>query len=115
MQLHLHLVDAFFPKRLTMYTHFTFTVMAHCTSGAIRGSVSCSRTLRQGIELATFCLLNDFSTSCTTATPPPQHTHKHTHIYTHTHTQTHTLTRRHPHTHMSYATRLLHACNSANT
>ena len=59
----------FYPKRLTyvrltMYTHFTFTLMAHCTSGAIRGSVSCSRTLRQGIELATF----DFSTSCTTAT-----------------------------------------------
>src|SRR4029434_4037055 len=43
--------------------HFTFTLMAHCTSGAIRGSVSCSRTLRQGIEL------NDFSTSCTTAAP----------------------------------------------
>ena len=40
--------------------------MAHCTSGAIRGSVPCSRTLRQGIELATFWLLNDFSTSCTT-------------------------------------------------
>src|SRR4029434_4603666 len=59
----------FYPKRLTyvqlrMYTHFT--LMAHCTSGAIRGSVSCSRTLRQGIELATFWLLNDFSTSCTT-------------------------------------------------
>ena len=33
--------------------------MAHCTSGAIRGSVSCSRTLRQGIELSTFWLLND--------------------------------------------------------
>src|SRR4029434_1581532 len=31
--------------RLTMYTHFTFTLMAHCTSGAIRGSVPCSRTL----------------------------------------------------------------------
>src|SRR4029434_7037956 len=49
----------FYPKRLTyvrltMYTHFTFTLMAQCTSGAIRGSVSCSRTLRQGIELATF-------------------------------------------------------------
>src|SRR4029434_4851129 len=31
----------FYPKqltyvRLTMYTHFTFTLMAHCTSGAIR-------------------------------------------------------------------------------
>ena len=37
--------------------------MAHCTSGAIRGSVSCSRTLRQGIELATFWLLNDCSTT----------------------------------------------------
>ena len=45
-----------------MYTHLHFTLMAHCTSGAIRGSVSCSRTLRQGIELATFWLLNDFST-----------------------------------------------------
>ena len=52
--------------RLTLYTHFTFTLMAHCTSGAIRGSVSCSRTLQQGIELATFWLLNDFSTYCTT-------------------------------------------------
>src|SRR4029434_11241299 len=41
---------------------YTFTLMAHCTSGAIRGSVSCARTLRQGIEPATFCLLNDFST-----------------------------------------------------
>src|SRR4029434_1799366 len=57
---HLHLViksfsRRFYPKRLTrMYTHFTFTLMAHCTSGAIRGSVSCSRTLLQGIELATF-------------------------------------------------------------
>src|SRR4029434_1754502 len=40
----------FYPKRLTrMYTHFTFTLMAHCTSVAIRGSVSCPRTLRQGI------------------------------------------------------------------
>ena len=28
----------FYPKRLTMYTHFTFKLMAHCTSGAIRGS-----------------------------------------------------------------------------
>src|SRR4029434_6445212 len=56
----------FYPKRLTRYTHFT--LMAHGTSGAIRGSVSCSRTLRQGIELATFCLLNDFFTSCTTVT-----------------------------------------------
>src|SRR4029434_8179704 len=35
----------FYPKRLTrMYTHFTFALMAHCTSGAIRGSVSCLRT-----------------------------------------------------------------------
>src|SRR4029434_8887348 len=45
----------FYPKRLTyvrltMYTHFTFTLMAHCTSGTIKGSVPCSRTLRQGIE-----------------------------------------------------------------
>src|SRR4029434_6917072 len=61
-----HLADAFIQSDLHMYTHFTFTLMAHCTSGAIRGSVCCSRTLRQGIELATFCLLTDFSTSCTT-------------------------------------------------
>ena len=56
-------------SKVTYNTHFTFTLMAHCTSGAIRGSVSCSRTLRQGIELATFWLLNDFSTSCTTVAP----------------------------------------------
>src|SRR4029434_8929378 len=57
----------FYPKRLTrMYTHFTFTLMAHCTSGAIKGSVSCSKTLRRGIKLATLRLLNNFSTSCTT-------------------------------------------------
>ena len=47
--------------------------MAHCTSGAIRGSVPCSRTLRQGIELATFWLLNDFSTSCTTVRQSGDH------------------------------------------
>ena len=34
----------FYPKRLTyvlrtMYTHFTFTLMAHCTSGAIGATV----------------------------------------------------------------------------
>src|SRR4029434_1387259 len=62
-----HLADAFIQSDLQGCIHiFTFTLMAHCRSGAIRGSVSCSRTLRQGIELATFCLLNDFSTSCTT-------------------------------------------------
>src|SRR4029434_3283358 len=49
-----------------VYTFFTFTLMAHCTSGAIRGSVSCSRTPRQGIEPETSYLQNDFSTSCTT-------------------------------------------------
>src|SRR4029434_11077536 len=43
----------FYPKRLTyvrltIYTHFTFSLMAHCTSAAIRGSVSCSRTLPTG-------------------------------------------------------------------
>ena len=80
--------------------HFTFTLMAHCTSGAIRGSVSCSRTLRQGIELAAFCLLNDLSTSCTTVAPKHTHTRRHTHtqpglsvlthLYGHTHTHTHT-------------------------
>src|SRR4029434_2809329 len=52
-QIYITFSRRFYPKRLTrMYTHFTFTLMAHCTSGAIRGSVSCSRTLRQGIELA---------------------------------------------------------------
>src|SRR4029434_1980515 len=68
-----HLADAFIQSDLHMcdlqcihILHVTFTLMAHCTSGAIRGSVSCSRTLRQGIELATFRLLNDFFTSCTT-------------------------------------------------
>src|SRR4029434_4108869 len=56
-----HLADAFIQSDLHMchlqcihILHFTFTLMAHCTSGAIRGSVPCSRTLRQGIELATF-------------------------------------------------------------
>src|SRR4029434_5601681 len=52
-----------------VYTFLHFTLMARCTSGAFWGSVSCLRTLRQGIELATFCLLNDFFTSCTTVTP----------------------------------------------
>ena len=52
-----------------MYTHVTFTLMAQCTSGAV-GSVSCSRTLRQGIELATWWLLSEFSTSCTTVGNP---------------------------------------------
>src|SRR4029434_4152222 len=71
-----HLADDFIQSDLHMcdsqcihILHFTFTLMAHCTSGAIRGSVSCSRTLRQGIELATFCLLNDLSPYCTTAAP----------------------------------------------
>src|SRR4029434_858484 len=60
----------FYPKRLTsLYTHFTFTLMAHCTSGAIRGSVSCSRTLSQGIELAPLLIATDFSTSYTTVAP----------------------------------------------
>ena len=46
-----HLADAFIQRDLQGCIHiFTFTLMAHCTSGAIRGSVSCSRTLRQGIE-----------------------------------------------------------------
>ena len=72
--LHFTFSRCFYPKRLTyvqltMYTHFTFTLMAHCTSGAIRGSVSFSRTLQKGIELATFWLLNDLSTSCTTVAP----------------------------------------------
>src|SRR4029434_4997488 len=63
-----HLADAFIQSDLHMCDlqciHILhFTLMAHCTSGAIRGSVSCSRTLRQGIEPATFCLLNDFFTT----------------------------------------------------
>src|SRR4029434_5332484 len=58
-----HLADAFIQSDLHMCDlqciHILlFSLMAHCTSGAIRGSVSCSRTLQQGIELATFCLLN---------------------------------------------------------
>ena len=53
-----HLADAFIQSDFTrMYTHFT--LMAHCTSGAIRGSVSCSRSLRQGIELTTLITVND--------------------------------------------------------
>src|SRR4029434_4715586 len=69
-----HLADAFIQSDLHMCDlqciHILhFTLMAHCTPGAIRGSVSCPRTLRQGIELATFCLLNDFFTSCTTVAP----------------------------------------------
>ena len=53
-----HLADAFIQSDLHMCDlqciHVLhFTLMAHCTSGAIRGSVPCSRTLRQGIELAT--------------------------------------------------------------
>src|SRR4029434_7126960 len=64
------LADAFIQSDLQGCIHiFTFTLMAHCTSGAFRGSVSCSRTLRQGIELTTFCLLNDLFTSCTTVAP----------------------------------------------
>src|SRR4029434_10585326 len=64
-----HLADAFIQSDLHMChlqcIHILhFTLMAHYTSGAIRGSVSCSRTLRQGIELS-----NDFSTSCTTVAP----------------------------------------------
>src|SRR4029434_10282598 len=58
LHLHLHLADAFIQSDLQGCTHFTFTMLAHCTSGAIRGSVSCLRTLRQGVELTTFCLLN---------------------------------------------------------
>src|SRR4029434_1280606 len=53
-----HLADAFIQSDLHMCDlqciHFTFTLMAHCTSGAIRGSVIGSP--RQGIELATFVI-----------------------------------------------------------
>src|SRR4029434_2733422 len=67
-----HLADGFYQSDLPGCIHiFTFTLMAHCTSGAV-GSVSCSRTLRQGIELATWCLLNDFSTYRSTLAPAPQ-------------------------------------------
>src|SRR4029434_6404529 len=54
-----HLADAFIQSDLQgiHILHFTFTLMAHCTSGAIRGAVPCSRTLRQGIKLATFCVI----------------------------------------------------------
>src|SRR4029434_110930 len=65
----------FYPKRLTMYTHFKFTLMAHCTSGAIRGSVSNSRTLRQGIELATLLITKRLLYHRTTVARPPPHTH----------------------------------------
>src|SRR4029434_11032032 len=50
-----HLADAFIQSDLhtcdLQCIHILhFTLMAHCTSGAIRGSVSCSRTLQQGIS-----------------------------------------------------------------
>src|SRR4029434_3856652 len=62
-----HLADAFIQSDLQCIHIFFY--ISHCTSGAIRNSVSCSRTLRQGIERATFCLLNDFFTSCSTVVP----------------------------------------------
>src|SRR4029434_4233984 len=80
-----------------MYTHFTFTLMAHCTSGAIRGSVSCSRTLRQGTS-------NLLLTKRLLSTRTHSNTYTHTHTLTHkfrntqTHTQPHTNT--HTHTHI---------------
>ena len=60
-----HLADTFIQSDLQgIQILFTFFIlMAHCTSWAFRGSVSCSRALRQGIELATVWLLNDFSTT----------------------------------------------------
>src|SRR4029434_6725527 len=98
-----HLADAFIQSDLQGCIHiFTFTLMAHCTSGAIRGSMSCSRTLRQGIELATSCLLNDFSTYCTTVAPENHHNapkkevregHKVLGLLTQTHTHTHARAR----------------------
>src|SRR4029434_3567441 len=79
----------FYPKRLTyvrltMYTHFTFTLMAHCTSGAIRGSTG-NRTS------------NDFSTSCTTVAPDRTHTHSalHTTSNNQHYTQPHTISTTH--------------------
>src|SRR4029434_9279133 len=85
----------FYPKRLTrMYIHFfTFTLMAHCTSGAIRGSVSCVRTLRQGIELATFywtaAPLYTTTNTGTSVITTNKHTRQAcTRAYTHTHSYT---------------------------
>ena len=47
-----------------MYTHFLHLHWWHTAhQEQLGGSVSCSRTLRQGIELATFWFLNDFSTT----------------------------------------------------
>src|SRR4029434_1805879 len=94
------------PNTHTPNTFYIFTLMAHCTSGAIRGSVSCSRTLRQGIEVATFLLLNDFSTtvplstsgqSAPHASPLPDTLPVHTHSF-HTHTRIHTCIHTHTHT-----------------
>src|SRR4029434_3550418 len=66
-----HLADIFIQSDLqVLYIHFTSTLMAHCTSGAIRGfSVLLKDASTVGIELATFCLLSDFFTSCTTVAP----------------------------------------------
>ena len=65
-----HLADAFIQSDLHMCDLQCIHILhTHCTSGAIRGSVSCSRTLRQGIELATLWLLTDLSTSCTIVAP----------------------------------------------
>ena len=69
----LHLADAFIQSTLQGCIHifyiYTDGTLAH--QEQLGGSVSCSRTLRQGIELATFWLLNDFSTSCTTVANSP--------------------------------------------
>src|SRR4029434_9776263 len=68
----------FYPKRLTyvrltMYTHFTFTLIAHCTSGAIRGSVLLKDTSTLSLSLA-----------CTLTHGIFKHAHTHyTHIYLH--------------------------------
>src|SRR4029434_7677375 len=75
-----------------MYTHFTFTLMAHCTSGAIRGSVSCSRTLRQGIELIDLLITKRLLYLLYHCRPPYTHARSRTltHLLTHLHLHTYT-------------------------
>src|SRR4029434_5600097 len=92
-----------------MYSHFTFTLMAHCTSGAIRGSVSCSRTLLSTSHRSSSTSPSEHKQHrgpqtyyLTTLSLEPSHTHTHTHTRIHTHlcehTHTHTHTRAYTHT-----------------
>src|SRR4029434_4868869 len=65
-----HLADAFIQSDLQGCIQIlSFTLMARCTSGAIRGSVSCSRTLRQGIEQSTLLITKRLLYHCTTVAP----------------------------------------------